>query len=56
MKKSDWEEFGPMPPIENGITGDVVIHDRMQTAGYENYIVRDCVTYHFVRGESKDIQ
>ena len=42
--------------LGGGITGDVVIHDRMQTAGYENYIVRDCVTYHFVRGESKDIQ
>ena len=41
---------------ENWITGDVVIHDRMQTAGYENYLVRDCITYHFVRGESIDVQ
>ena len=56
MTKKDWEEHGPIPVIENGITGDVVIHDRFQIAGYESYITRDCVTYHFVRGESKDIQ
>jgi len=53
MKKSDWEQFGPLPVIENGITGDVVIHDRLQVSGYTSYIVKDCITYHFVRGESK---
>lgn len=52
MTKEQWEEFGPMPEIENGITGDVLIHDRMQQAGYKSLMVRDCVTYHFVQGES----
>jgi hypothetical protein len=52
MTREEWEKFGPMPPIERGITGDVIIHDRMTRAGYNNYIVRDCITYHFVRGES----
>jgi len=53
MKKSDWIKYGPLPPIEFGITGDVVIHDRMQVAGYENFIVNGVNTYHFVQGESK---
>lgn len=53
MTKDDWLKHGPLPAIEEGITGDVVIHDRLQLAGYENYIVRDCVTYHFVQGERK---
>ena len=51
MTKEQWKEFGPMPEMENGITGDVVIHDRMQKAGYKSLITRDCVTYHFVQGE-----
>jgi hypothetical protein len=53
MKRSDWVEHGPLPAVEAGVTGDVVIHDRMQRAGYVSYITRDCITYHFVRGESK---
>ena len=56
MTKKDWEKHGPLPVLENGVTGDVVIHDRFQKNGYESYITRDCITYHFVRGESKDIQ
>tara|TARA_R110000796_G_scaffold195034_1_gene311492 strand:- start:6623 stop:7417 length:795 start_codon:yes stop_codon:yes gene_type:complete len=56
MTRKDWEEYGPLPVLENGVTGDVVIHDRFQRNGYESFIVRDCITYHFVRGESKDIQ
>lgn len=51
MTKQDWIDHGPLPALENGITGDVIIHDRFQENGYENYIVRDCVTYHFVQGE-----
>lgn len=51
MTKQDWRDHGPLPPIVNGITGDVIIHDRFQQSGYDNYIVRDCVTYHFVQGE-----
>lgn len=56
MKRKEWKEFGPLPAIEHGITGDVIIHDRLQANGYQFFIVRDCITYHFVRGESKDIQ
>jgi hypothetical protein len=52
MTKNDYLKFGPMPTIINNITGDVLIHDRLQTNGYTEYIVKDCVTYHFVRGES----
>lgn len=51
MTKQDWIDHGPLPALENGITGDVIIHDRFQENGYENYIVRDCITYHFVQGE-----
>jgi len=51
MTKQDWLDHGPLPASENGLTGDVVIHDRFMERGYENYIVRDCVTYHFVQGE-----
>jgi hypothetical protein len=56
MKKQDWLDHGPLPVSENGITGDVIIHDRCQENGYENYIVKDCITYHFVQGESSDKQ
>lgn len=55
MTKKDFHEYGPLPIFESGLTGDVVIHDRFQRAGYFNYIVRDCVTYHFVRGESMHV-
>jgi len=54
MTRDAYRRFGPLPATENGITGDVIIHDRMQKAGYANFIVRDCITYHFVRGESLD--
>ena len=52
MKRMDWEKYGPLPTKENGVTGDVIIHDRLQLDGYKSYIVKDCITYHFVRGES----
>jgi hypothetical protein len=55
MTKQDWIDYGPLPVIENGHTGDVIIHDKLQIAGYLNYIVKNCVTYHFVRGESNKI-
>jgi hypothetical protein len=51
MKRQDWVEFGPLPVFHNMITGDVAIHDYLMNAGYRDYIVRDCVTYHFVQGE-----
>jgi len=40
-----------LPVFDNMITGDVAIHDYLMNAGYRDYIVRDCVTYHFVQGE-----
>lgn len=56
MTRADWEKYGPLPPEEKGHTGDVVIHDRLQLTGYKNFIVRDWATYHFVRGDSMEIQ
>lgn len=44
MTKNDWLTHGPLPVIENNITGDVIIHDKLQLAGYTEYIIRDCVT------------
>ena len=52
MEKKDWTAYGPIPVIINNVTGDVLIHDYLQQHGYKNFIVRDCITYHFVRGES----
>jgi hypothetical protein len=52
MSKQEWQKYGPLPAVEDGHTGDVVIHDRMQRDGYQQFIVKNCVTYHFVRGES----
>ena len=52
MTKKDWETYGPLPVLKAGITGDVLIHDYLQRAGYTELMVRDCVTYHFVQGES----
>jgi hypothetical protein len=52
MTKEEWRTYGPIPVIVNNVTGDVIIHDILQLDGYTEYIVRDCVTYHFVRGES----
>ena len=56
MTKKDWEEHGPLPVLVNGVTGDVIIHDKLQVAGYQELLVRDCSTYHFVRGESIEVQ
>lgn len=52
MTKDEFNKYGPMPTIINNVTGDVLIHDTLQINGYEEYIVKNCVTYHFVRGES----
>lgn len=51
MSKQDWINYGPIPAHDGPITGDVAIHDYLMKAGYMDYIVRDCVTYHFVQGE-----
>ncbi len=51
MTRKDWENYGPLPPITNGITGDAYIIDKLQLAGYKDFLVRDCITYHFFQGE-----
>jgi len=56
MTKGDWEEYGPLPVMWRGVTGDVVIHDILQVNGYKEFMARDCITYHFVRGESIEVQ
>jgi len=52
VHKKDWEAHGPHPVFEGNHTGDVILLDRFTKAGYKDYIVNDCITYHFVRGES----
>ncbi len=56
--KSLWEEFGPMPDTINreGVTGDVAYLDAMSDGGIPGYLVPSSVTWHAVRGESRDIQ
>ena len=55
MTKDEWKKYGPLEPLNpQGLTGDVLIHDRMQMDGYDELIVRDLITYHMVRGESMD--
>lgn len=48
-----FNKVGPMPSVIRGITGDVIIHDKIERLGIPNYLVGDCITYHFVMGESK---
>jgi hypothetical protein len=56
MQKEDWIKFGPMPTIDQwGITGDCHLHDELEINGYKDYLVRDCITYHFFRGECYDL-
>lgn len=52
MTREDWVKHGPLPVMFNNTTGDCVINDILQQNGYMDYIVRDCITYHFVQGES----
>lgn len=54
MKRELFKKVGPMPTLIGGVTGDVIIHDRIQSLGVPNFLVGDCITYHFVRGESKN--
>jgi len=51
MTKEDWKLHGPFRSHE-GITGDCYLHDLLHLAGYQDYCTRDCVSYHFFRGES----
>jgi len=53
-----WEEFGPMEDSLNaeGVTGDVAYMDRMYDAGVPGWLVNSSLTYHLVRGESRETQ
>lgn len=51
--KDLFKRYGPMPYIRGNWTGDVWIHDNYERGGIPNFIVGDCVTYHFVKGESR---
>ena len=50
MERKLFHQVGPMPTIVRGVTGDVIIHDRIQRMGVPNFLVGDCITYHFVQG------
>lgn len=52
ITKDDWLKYGPMNPINYGVTGDCYLHDKLELAGYKDYLTRDAVTFHFFRGES----
>lgn len=54
QSKKLFEKFGPMRPVTMGFTGDVVIHDKYERAGIPSYIAGDAITYHLVRGESRN--
>lgn len=53
-----WERFGPMEDhlTKERVTGDVAYMDRMYDAGVQGWLVPGSVTYHLVRGESRDTQ
>lgn len=58
QKKSLWEKFGPLSHVVNGegVTGDVSYMDAMYDAGIPGHLVPTSLSYHYVRGESRDVQ
>lgn len=56
--KELWERFGPMEDTINdeGVTGDVAYMDRIYDNRVPGYLCPTSVTYHLVRGESRDVQ
>ena len=56
--KALWEEFGPLPDTINaeGASGDVAYRDVLFDAGVPAYLVAPSVSFHLVRGESRDVQ
>ena len=56
--KKLWEEFGPISDElnEEGVTGDVSYMDKIYDAGRMGYLCPRSVSYHLVRGESREIQ
>ncbi len=53
QSKELFKKYGPMPAMEGRWTGDVIIHDRYERAGIQDYLVGDCITYHLFRGERR---
>ena len=53
QSKELFKKFGPMPAMEGRWTGDVIIHDRYERAGIQDYLVGNCITYHLFRGERR---
>jgi hypothetical protein len=54
--KKLWEELGPMSDkIEDGVTGDVSYMDSIYDK-HEGFLCPRSISYHLVRGESRDIQ
>jgi len=54
MSKGVFMKYGPMPPMQGGFTGDVLIHDRMERARVRSLILGDVITYHLAAGESRE--
>lgn len=56
--KDLWGRFGPLEDTINaeGVTGDVAYMDRLSDAKIPAYLVPPSVTYHLVRGESREQQ
>lgn len=52
--KDLFKRFGPMPYLRGQWTGDVIIHDNYERSGVPNFLVGDAITYHMVKGESRD--
>ncbi len=52
--KDLFKRFGPMPYIRGNWTGDVIIHDNYERSGIPNFLVGNAITYHMVKGESRD--
>ncbi|MHA2068019.1 MAG: hypothetical protein ACXABY_26960, partial [Candidatus Thorarchaeota archaeon] len=53
VTKATWEKYGPLPRFQDGVTGDCWFGDELEFNGYRDYLVRDCITYHFFRGEQE---
>lgn len=58
LSKELFKKFSPMPALVNTpygpITGDVIIHDRLEAAGIPSYIAGEAISYHLVAGESRE--
>lgn len=54
QSKELFKKHGPMPAMAGQWTGDVIIHDRYEKTGVPNLLVGNCITYHLVRGESRN--